>query len=81
MAGEDAEVDTTSPKQITSKRKEKGNLKQPPEDSLGVLGECVEECLEGKKRIALAHMAKGTCVKENEEVVTSSITRGVEWGG
>ena len=34
--------------------------------------------MEGKKRIALAHMAKGTCVKEDEEVVTGSVTRGVE---
>ena len=46
-----SEVDEFHPHGGTaSKRKEKGDLKQPPEDYLHVLGEYVEECLEEKQK-------------------------------
>lgn len=67
---------TFTPKGVASKRKG-GINKQPHEDYLPVLGECVEGYLEEKT--ALCHRDKGTYSKEED--VIGSITQEVEKGG
>lgn len=57
-----------------SKRKEKGNLKQSPEDFLHVFGECVEERLEENT------MAQGQGNMCEGEDVSGSVTRGGKGG-
>lgn len=57
-----------------SKRKEKGDLKQSPEDYLHVFGECVEERLEEN---TMAQGQGNTCEGED---VSGSVTRGGKGG-
>ena len=62
MTSKATEVDEIHPQRGTaSKRKEKGDLKQPPEDYLHVLEACVEDCVEEKQKSRVSWSQGSMC--------------------